>query len=91
MRKVKAFCLLSLSSGKQRSLYQQSTMPALKSLSAAEEENDQLGRNSEADRFNPEAEERQEDPEKMDEEDEANVKRDQVEAEDEEALEEEQG
>ncbi|EOA40288.1 hypothetical protein CARUB_v10009016mg [Capsella rubella] len=69
-------------------------MPALKNLSAADEEYDQLGRNSEADRFNPEAVETEGDPEKMDDNkeesgDEADdVKRDQVEAEDEEALEE---
>ncbi|XP_010475005.1 PREDICTED: putative E3 ubiquitin-protein ligase RING1b [Camelina sativa] len=68
-------------------------MPALKNLSAADEEYDQLGRNSEADRFNPEANETGGDPEKMDDKDgsgdeEDDVKRDQVEAEDEEALEE---
>lgn len=70
-------------------------MPSLKSFSAAEEEDDQLGRNSEAERFNPEAVEKEEDPDKMDEKDESgdeedDVKRDQVEAEDEEALGEEE-
>ncbi|CAA0161826.1 unnamed protein product [Arabidopsis thaliana] len=70
-------------------------MPSLKSFSAAEEEDDQLGRNSEAERFNPEAVEKEEDPDKMDEKEESgdeedDVKRDQVEAEDEEALGEEE-
>lgn len=71
-------------------------MPSLKNFSAAEEEDDQLGLNSEAARFNPEAVEKEEDPDKMDEKDESgdeedDVKRDQVEAEDEEALGEEEG
>ncbi|CAE5956457.1 unnamed protein product [Arabidopsis arenosa] len=70
-------------------------MPSLKNFSAAEEEDDQLGLNSEAARFNPEAVEKEEDPDKMDEKDESgdegdDVKRDQVEAEVEEALGEEE-
>ncbi|KFK42721.1 ubiquitin-protein ligase rnf1 2 [Arabis alpina] len=70
-------------------------MPSLKNFSAAdEEEYDQLCRNTEAERFNPEAEE--EDPEKMvekeeDVEDEDDLKSDEeAEAEDEEDLEEEE-
>ncbi|CAH2039004.1 unnamed protein product [Thlaspi arvense] len=45
-------------------------MPALKSFSAAEEEDDQLCRNPEAERYDPEAEEEEEDPDQMDEMDE---------------------
>lgn len=73
-------------------------MPALKSFSAAEEKDDQLCPNLEADRFNPEAQD-EEDPDGMDldddesgsEEDEDDVERDEeeVEAENDAALEEE--